>query len=67
MNTVNVIEFRNGLLQRLVAFADDAEGNDAAEKLFTEIGNSVTRDHDICASSFIDDGYYNTGERLPPT
>lgn len=62
LNTVNVIEITNGSdLQSIHSFADNDDGNRAAEKLFKRF---VRRVHPVIAkgrlNEMIDDGYLDT-------
>jgi hypothetical protein len=66
LNTVNVIEFTNGNLQSLRAFAESPEGNKAAEELFVKCINENKSeipdgDNGLAAETWLDNGYFNSG------
>jgi hypothetical protein len=61
ISTVNVIEYFNGTVNNLSAFADTREGNDEAEALFTSIAkeNGMSdADTDVC----LEEGMYEQGD-----
>lgn len=65
LNTVNVIEMLDSTTLQLVAFEDTEQGNEAAEKLFTDLvrehgtwdGNSVNIEDLLDEGRFESDDY----------
>ncbi len=69
LNTVNVIELTNGVIQGLTAYPETPEGNKAAEEHFTRCVNENNKplvgEEDagavIDGAAFLEDGTYNSG------
>ena len=60
LSTVNVIETVDGSPNNLISFAENEQGNKAAERLFKKIAKeNGMRDEDAPAA--VEDGYHETG------
>ncbi len=62
VSTVNVIEERDGVVERMWSWVDDEEGNQAAEDRFRSIlkENPDIKERDI--ASYIEDGCFEEGD-----
>lgn len=61
INSVNVVECKNGVLERVQSFSDDAEGISEAEKVFSEILKERGEDEETIEAC-LDDGIYESSD-----
>jgi uncharacterized protein YdcH (DUF465 family) len=61
LNTVNVIEITNGIIQGLTSYPETPEGNQAAEAHFGRLLTEHNAETDDVIEQAIEDGTYNDG------